>query len=102
MTKPEQARLHEDANCHASWCGRVGDWIQLDLGRDVSVASISTQGAKDDFGFVKNYTLSYRTTGGSWVNYEEDGFVKVAKTLDLFNNGAPKLAKTGRPFRYKA
>ena len=79
MTKPELARLYGVANCHASWCSRVGDWLQLDLGREVAVGSISTQGAIDDHGFVKEYTLSYRISGGAWVNYEDDGSVKVAK-----------------------
>ena len=85
MTKAELARLHGEANCHASWCGRVGDWLQLDLGQEVGVGSISTQGAKDDHGFVTKYTLSYRMTGGTWVNYEEDGSVKVAKNSHCLN-----------------
>ncbi|KAJ7382734.1 hypothetical protein OS493_033019 [Desmophyllum pertusum] len=76
MTKPELARLHEASNCHASWCGRVGDWLQIDLGRDLNVGSVLSQGARDEYGFVKEYTLSYRTASGSWVNYEENGDIK--------------------------
>ncbi|XP_078344750.1 uncharacterized protein LOC144630294 [Oculina patagonica] len=76
MTKPELARLHGDGNCHASWCGRVGDWLQIDLGQEYSVNSIYTQGARDDYGFVKMYTLSYKTSSGTWEDYKDNGIVK--------------------------
>lgn len=77
MTKPELARLHEGGSCHASWCGRVGDWLQIDLGGEFRVNSIYTQGAKDNYGFVKVYTLSYQTSGGTWEDYKENGVLKV-------------------------
>ena len=77
MTEPKLARLNERTDCHASWCGSVGDWLQIDLGQEFDVNGIHTQGAKDDYGFVKNYTLTYKTTSGPWVNYEENGNVKV-------------------------
>ena len=78
MTKPKLARLNEATNCHASWCGRVGDWLQIDLGRNVEVGGISTQGAKDEHGFVQVYTLSsYTMSAASWVEYRENGNIKV-------------------------
>lgn len=81
MAEPKQARLHSNADCHASWCGRVEDWLQIDLGGEYSVSAILTQGAKDDYGFVKMYTLSYKTSGDIWEDYYENGIIKVS-----FNN----------------
>ena len=79
MTKPEQARIHNNGDCHASWCGRVNDWLQIDLGGEYSVSAIQTQGAEDHYGFVKIYTLSYQISGGtSWVDYHENGIIKVS------------------------
>ena len=77
MTKPEQARLYQDVKCHSSWCGRVGDWLQIDLGQEYTVNKIYTQGAKDSYGFVKVYTLSYWKSNGAWEDYRENGAVKV-------------------------
>ena len=77
MTEPRLARLHEWRNCHASWCGSVGAWLQIDLGRDYDINGINTQGARDNYGFVKKFTLAYKTTSGVWENFEEDGNVKV-------------------------
>ncbi|RMX53475.1 hypothetical protein pdam_00017074 [Pocillopora damicornis] len=76
MTEPRLARLHELRNCHASWCGSVGAWLQIDLGRDYDINGINTQGARDNYGFVKKFTLAYKTTSGGWENFEEDGNVK--------------------------
>ena len=73
MSSPELARLTLSANCHSSWCARVGDWLQIDLGRDWDIGIILTQGALDGFGFVKLYTLSYKTSDGSWQEYKEPG-----------------------------
>lgn len=77
MTEPRLARLHELRNCHASWCGSVGAWLQIDLVRDNDISGINTQGARDNYGFVKKFTLAYKTTSGGWENFEEDGNVKV-------------------------
>lgn len=79
MTKPEQARIHNNGDCHASWCGGVRDWLQIDLGGEYSVSAIHTQGARDHYGYVTMYTLSYQTSGGnSWVDYNENGIIKVS------------------------
>jgi len=79
MTEPEQARLHNNGDCHSSWCGRVEDWLQIDLGGEYSVSTIHTQGARDDYGHVKMYTLSYQVSGGnSWTHYSENGTIKVS------------------------
>lgn len=73
MTTPELARLGLKTNCHSSWCGSVGDWLQIDLGKDRNVGLISTQGAYDDFGFVKLFKLSYKPSAGTWQDYREQG-----------------------------
>lgn len=79
MTEPEQARLHNYGQCHASWCGRVEDWLQIDLGGEYSVSAIHTKGAKDHYGYVKMYTLSYQISGDiSWEDYYEGGIIKVS------------------------
>ena len=86
MTTPELARLSLNGYCRSSWCGRVGDWLQLDLGRDWKIRSIMTQGARDSFGFTKNYTLSYKPSDGSWQDYIEPGesAVKVLNGIIMF------------------
>jgi len=74
MTTPQLARLELTKDCHSSWCGQVGDWLQLDLGQERSISSIHTQGAPDDFGFVKKFTLSYQNSSvRSWEEYKELG-----------------------------
>lgn len=71
------------------------------------MSAILTQGAKDDYGFVKMYTLSYKTSGDIWEDYYENGIIKVSFNnypfmsrierkycLTLFREGGvPKLLK---------
>ena len=79
MTEPEQARLYNNGECHASWCAQVEDWLQIDLGGEYIVSAIHTQGARDHYGHVKMYTLSYQISGDtSWEDYYENGIIKVS------------------------
>lgn len=71
MSTPELARLGFRARCHSSWCANFGGWLQIELGSDRNVGSIFTQGALDNFGFVKSYTLSYKLSNGVWKDYIE-------------------------------
>lgn len=96
MSEPKLARLHETRNCHASWCGSVGAWLQIDLGRDHNIDGIHTQGARDNYGFVKKFTLSYRTMSGEWQKFEEDGNVKVI--LHIRKTNWLKAELTAEPF----
>lgn len=80
MTTPELARLGLKVDCHSSWCGNIGSWLEIDVGRDWSIGILSTQGAADNFGFVKRYKFSYKQSAGSWQDYKEDG-ESAAKVL---------------------
>ncbi|XP_019615922.1 PREDICTED: uncharacterized protein LOC109463525 [Branchiostoma belcheri] len=46
-------------------------WIQVDLGRDLVVGGVVTQGSDDEAnpGFVTSYKLSYSLTGDYWITY---------------------------------
>ncbi|XP_078668821.1 lactadherin-like isoform X1 [Branchiostoma floridae x Branchiostoma belcheri] len=48
-----------------------GQWIQVDLGRDLVVGGVVTQGSDDEAnpGFVTSYKLSYSLTGDYWITY---------------------------------
>ena len=89
MTTAELARLGLKVNCHSSWCGNVGSWLQIDLGQDRSIGIISTQGAADNFGFVKRYKFSYKPSAGSWQDYKEDG-ESAAKVLSTEGSAMSK------------
>ena len=97
MTTPQLARLGLIKDCHSSWCGQVGDWLQLDLGQERSISSLDTQGAPDDFGFVKKFTLSYQNSPvRSWKEYKELGEsnAKVwVVTISICCNNASKTHK---------
>ncbi|KAK3287508.1 hypothetical protein CYMTET_4989, partial [Cymbomonas tetramitiformis] len=51
-----------------AWCGSAadGDWLQVDLGLETQVHSISTQGSGRYNEWVVEYTLSYSADGVSW------------------------------------
>ncbi|CAB4035923.1 Hypothetical predicted protein, partial [Paramuricea clavata] len=77
---PSYARLtREDSSC--SWAptaaGRIGSWLQVDLGQLATVTKIATQGTcYSPSEWTKSYSVSYSTEPNSWTPYEESGNVK--------------------------
>ncbi|KAJ7382749.1 hypothetical protein OS493_033034 [Desmophyllum pertusum] len=83
MTKPELARLHGKPTATPPGVA-ASRLASIDLGQDVHVSAIFTQGARGDYGFVKSYTLSYKTSDGTWKDYNENGSITVLPCT-LFN-----------------
>ncbi|CAB4040679.1 Hypothetical predicted protein, partial [Paramuricea clavata] len=77
--KPSYARLTR-VGSSCSWAppaaGRIGSWLQVDLGKVTTVTGIATQGSCDSKEWVKSYSVSYSNEHNSWTPYEESGNVK--------------------------
>ncbi|CAB3996523.1 Hypothetical predicted protein [Paramuricea clavata] len=79
--KPSYARLTKTGS-GCSWApssaGRVGSWLQVDLGQLTTVTGIATQGSCYSANeWAKSYSVSYSNEPNSWTPYEESGNVKV-------------------------
>ena len=85
--KPSYARLKR-VGSGCSWeptkAGRIGSWLQVDLGQLTTVTEIATQGTCYDYiEWAKSYSVSYGTEPNSWTPYEESGNVKVSQRVNL-------------------
>jgi hypothetical protein len=86
--KPSNARLTiEGSSC--SWAptdaGKIGSWLQVDLGQLTTVTGIATQGScYNAIQRAKSYSVSYSNQPNSWIPYEESGNVKVSQRIILY------------------
>ena len=68
-TEAKCARLNKN-NC--AWCAprRKGQYLQVDLGRDLVITGIATQGleALSDY-YVRRYTVSHSRNGRTWSTF---------------------------------
>ena len=58
----------------ASWCSNVQantEYLQVDLGKMVTLTGIATQGDNTMDKWVKTYTLKYSIDGSVWNDYRE-------------------------------
>ena len=82
-TLPHLVRLNSDK----AWSASRGDnepWVQVDLGKDVVIRKIATQGKRGAYQHTKTYMLSSRADGETdWVMYKEDNVEKVSQVLAL-------------------
>ncbi|CAB3987650.1 Hypothetical predicted protein [Paramuricea clavata] len=79
--KPSYARLTK-VGSSCSWtptaAGRIGSWLQVDLGQLSTVTGIATQGTcYSSTEWATSYSVSYSNEPNSWTLYEESGNVKV-------------------------
>ena len=77
--RPSLVRL----NSNSSWMAAYNDtepWLQIDLGRDVVIKKIATQGRLSNHSmWVKTYTLSSRANEETdWLAYRENEDVKAS------------------------
>ena len=82
MHEPWQARLNNVRNSRStgSWSAasnQVGEWLQIDLGKERVVTKLATQGRFQHTQWVKSYKILFSSDGTTWKEYKENGFVKV-------------------------
>ncbi|XP_015751542.1 PREDICTED: lactadherin-like [Acropora digitifera] len=82
--EPWQARLNniETSGNTGSWSTgptTVGQYLQIDLGKERVVNKIATQGRPSAvlFQWVTSYKLLFSSDGANWNEYQNDGVVKV-------------------------
>ena len=73
-----KVRLHGDSSWPSSRA-RVGEWLQVDLGRIMIVTKVATQGMGylNHPKWVTKYKISSSMDQQSWQHYTENGIVKV-------------------------
>ena len=83
--EPWQARLNniETSGSTGSWSTgptTVGQYLQIDLGKERVVNKIATQGRPSPvlFQWVTSYKLLFSSDGANWNEYQNDGVVKVS------------------------
>ena len=83
--EPWQARLNNVAKksqSTGSWTARtnvVGQWLQIDLGKETVLTKIATQGrpTRAHAQWVSSYKIRLSLDGRKWNVYRSDGSVKV-------------------------
>ncbi|XP_068729963.1 lactadherin-like isoform X3 [Montipora capricornis] len=82
--EPWQARLNNAAKSQStgSWTAgtsAVGQWLQIDLGKETVLTKIATQGRPSHAQWVSSYKILLSLDGANWNAYRSDGSVKVFK-----------------------
>ena len=80
--EPWQARLNNirRSGSTGSWSTRpnaIGQYLQIDLGKERVVNKIATQGRPSADQWVTSYKLLFSSDGAKWNEYQNDGVVKV-------------------------
>ncbi|XP_015756947.1 PREDICTED: uncharacterized protein LOC107336373 [Acropora digitifera] len=80
--EPWQARLNniQKSGSTGSWSAlqnAVGQYLQIDLGKERVVNKIATQGRPSADQWVTSYKLLFSSDGAKWNEYQNDGVVKV-------------------------
>ena len=80
--EPWQARLNNigRSGSTGSWSTRlnaIGQYLQIDLGKERVVNKIATQGRPSSDQWVTSYKLLFSSDGAKWNEYQNDGVVKV-------------------------
>eukprot|EP01084_Bolivina_argentea_P139798 245892_1 len=67
----------EASDCRFSgtgWCSKTtnnGEWLQVDLGDEYVIESVSTKGFKDSGEWTETYTIDYKRSIEQWVDYPD-------------------------------
>ncbi|XP_015751576.1 PREDICTED: contactin-associated protein-like 5 [Acropora digitifera] len=80
--EPWQARLNNvrTSGSSGSWAAVknvIGQYLQIDLGKERVVNKIATQGRPSAHHWVKSYKLLFSSNGANWNEYQNNGVVKV-------------------------
>ena len=89
--EPWQARLNNvrASGSSGSWSSSpsaIGQYLQIDLGKERVVNKIATQGRPSDDQWVTSYKLLFSSEEANWNEYQNNGVVKVSavkETLSL-------------------
>ena len=73
---PDRGRLRTEGEGRygGGWAAQYNDvnqFLQFDLGRELKVTAVATQGRSDANWMVTSYTLAYSVDGGSFTPYGE-------------------------------
>lgn len=76
-------------NIRETWAAldRLGSFLQISIGRQLSlITAVATQGSgsSNEIAWVLTYKLSFSTWGDEWMEYSEDGKVKVSLIYNWF------------------
>ncbi|XP_044163282.1 retinoschisin-like [Acropora millepora] len=77
--EPWQARLNNIGRS-GSWSAHknaIGEYLQIDLGKERVVNKIATQGRASANQWVTSYNLLFSSDGANWNEYQNNGVVKV-------------------------
>ena len=79
---PHYARNGRLNNIIGTWgaLDRLGTFLQISIRRQLSlITAVATQGSgnSNELAWVLTYKLSFSTWGDEWMEYSEDGQVKV-------------------------
>ena len=80
--QPWQARLinAKTSGSHGSWSAaqnNIGQYLQIDLGKERVVNKIATQGRPLYYQWVTSYKLLFSSNGANWNEYQNNGALKV-------------------------
>ena len=112
--EPWQARLNniQKSGSSGSWSTRqnaIGQYLQIDLGKERVVNKIATQGRPSDDQWVTSYKLLFSSEEANWNEHQNNGVVKVSavkETLSLaawvtiLNSKTWSMSKAIVVFRY--
>jgi len=71
------AFVGEDAWC--AWITNTDQFIQVDFPYLTTITRLSTYGRRTKLEWVTQYTLQYSDDEVKWLDYTENGFVKVKR-----------------------
>ena len=60
----------------------IGQYLQIDLGKERVVNKIATQGRPSAHQWVTSYKLLFSSNGANWNEYQNNGVVKVNKVKE--------------------
>lgn len=58
-------------------------WLQVDLGEQMEVTAVATQGRHDSWDWVSSYLLLLSDTGRIWKQYRQEDGVEVSRALTV-------------------
>ncbi|XP_068684537.1 lactadherin-like [Montipora foliosa] len=74
--QPWQARINNEL-CWSAGTSVIGEWLQVDLGKDTAVTKVATQGRSTGGQWVKSYKILFSLDEANWNEYQIGGVVKV-------------------------